>query len=112
MGSLEPFVATSYRIYQKVSFDFLQGRLWGLAASRLLGCHGNHCAPMLAAAVSMERAQGICWHDRMVWAVFLPQVPGLALVRSTRARPPVPILDLGGYAFWVFGGPISVWVSN
>ena len=105
MGSLEPFVATSYRLYQKVSFDFLQGRLWGLAASRLLGCHGNHCAPMLAAAVSMERAQGICWHDRMVWAVFVPQVPGLARVRSTRARPPVPILDLGGYAFWYVRGP-------
>ena len=105
MGSLEPFVATSYRIYQKVSFDFLQGRLWGLAASRLLGCHGNHCAPMLAAAVSMERTQGICWHDRMVWAVFLPQVPGLALVRSTRARPPVPVLDLGGYAFLYVRGP-------
>ena len=112
MESLEPFVATSYLIYQKVSVDFLQGRHWGLAASRLLGCHGNHCAPMLAAAVSMEKAQGICWHDRMVWAVFLPQVPGLALVRSTRARPPVPILDLGGYLFGMFGGPISVWVSN
>ena len=26
----------------------------------------------------------------MVWAVFLLQVPGLALVRSTRARPSVP----------------------
>ena len=36
----------------------------------------------------------------MVWAAFLPKVPGLALVRSTRARPPVPILDLGGYALW------------
>ena len=79
MGSLEPFVATSYRIYQKVSFDFLQGRLWGLAASRLLGCHGNHCAPMLAAAVSMERAQGIFWHDRMIWAVFFPKFQALHL---------------------------------
>ena len=105
MGSLEPFVATSYWIYQKVSVDFLQGRHWGLAASRLLGCHGNHCAPMLAATVSMERAQGICLHDRMVWVVFFPQVPGLALVRSTRARPPVPIFDLGGYAFWYVRGP-------
>ena len=56
--------------------------------------------PWLAAAVSWERAQGICWHDRMVWAAFLPLVPGLTLVRSTRARPPVPILDLGGYALW------------
>ena len=55
---------------------------------------------MLALAVSMERARGKCWHDRMVWAAFLPQVPGLARVRSTRGRPPVPILDLGGYALW------------
>ena len=31
----------------------------------------------------------------MVWAAFFPQVQGLAGVRSTRARPPVPILDLG-----------------
>ena len=73
---------------------------WGLAASGPLGCHGNHCAPMLAAAVSRERAQGNCWHDRMVWAAFLPQVPGLARVRSTRARLSVPILDLGGFALW------------
>ena len=58
------------------------------------------CAPMLAAAVSRERAQGNCWHDRMVWAAFLPRVPGLARVRSTRARSPVPILDLGDYALW------------
>ena len=57
-------------------------------------------APMLAAAVSRDRAQGICWHDRMVWAAFLPQVPGLAHMLSTRARPPVPILDLLGYALW------------
>ena len=55
---------------------------------------------MLAAAVSRERAQGICWHDWMVWAAFPPQVPGLAHVRSTRERPPVPFLDLGGYALW------------
>ena len=55
---------------------------------------------LLGIAVSRERAQGNCWHDRMVWAAFLPQVPGLARVRSTRARPPVPILDLGGYALW------------
>ena len=56
--------------------------------------------PMLAAAVSRERAEGICWHDRMVWAAFLPQVPGFAHVRSTQARPPVPIFDLAGYALW------------
>ena len=36
----------------------------------------------------------------MVWAAFLSHVPGLALVRSTRARPPVPSLDLGRYALW------------
>ena len=91
---------TSVRIYQKVSNDLRQGRHWGLAASGSLGCHGNHCAPTVPAAVSMERAQGISWHDRVVWARFLPQGPGLALVRSTRARPPVPVLGLGGYAFW------------
>ena len=56
MRSLEPFVATSGQIYQKVSVDFLQGRYWGLAASRPLGCHGNHCSIMLAAAVRRERA--------------------------------------------------------
>ena len=53
---------------------------------------------MVAAAVSRERAQGISWHDQMDWAAFLPRVPGLALVRSTCARFPVPIFDLGGYA--------------
>ena len=36
----------------------------------------------------------------MVWAAFLPQVPGLALVRSTREGPAVPNLDLGGYGLW------------
>ena len=72
----------------------------GLAASGPLDCHGNHCAPMLAAEASRERAQVYCWHDRMVWAAFYPQVPGVALVDSTRAKPPVPILDLGGYALW------------
>ena len=76
----------------------------GLAASGPLGCHGNHCVPMLAAAVSRERAQGNCWHDRMVWADFLPQVPVLARVRSTGARPPVPILDLGAMRYGRFGG--------
>ena len=53
---------------------------------------------MLATAVSRERAQGNCWHDRMAWAAFFTQVPGLALVRSTRVKLPVLILDLGGYA--------------
>ena len=48
----------------------------------------------------------------MVWVAFLPQVPGLALVRSTCARPPVPILVLGAMRYGRFGGPISVWVSN
>ena len=55
---------------------------------------------MLAAAASRERAQGNCWHDRMVWAAFPPQVQSLALVRSTRASPLVPVLDLGVYALW------------
>ena len=40
----------------------------------------------------------ICWLDQKVWAAFLPQVPGFALVRSTRGGPPVRIFDLGGYA--------------
>ena len=67
---------------------------------------------MLAAAVSRVRAQGNCWHDRMVWAAFLLQVQGLALVRSTRARTPVPILNLGAMRYGRFGGPVFVWVSN
>ena len=53
---------------------------------------------MLATAVNRERAQGICWLDWMVWAAFLPQVLGFALVRSTRGGSPVPFFDLGGYA--------------
>ena len=72
----------------------------GLAASGPLGCHGNYCSPMLARAVNREIAQGICWLDRMVLAAFLPQVLGLALMRSTRGGPPEPILDLRGYALW------------
>ena len=59
---------------------------------------------MVAAAVSRERIQGNDWHDRMVWAAFLPQVPGLALVRSTRARPPVPIFDLRRFFVMVGSG--------
>ena len=91
---------TSGWIYQNVFVDLRQGQRLGYAASGLLGCHGNHCSPMLTAAVSRERAQGNCWHDRMVSAAFLPQVRGLELVQSTRAGAPVPILDLGGYALW------------
>ena len=83
-----------------MSVDLLQARRWGLAASEPLGYHGNQCLTMLAKAVRREKAQRNWWHDRMVWAAFLPHVPGLALVRSTRARPPVPNLDLGGYALW------------
>ena len=56
--------------------------------------------PRYATAVSREKAQRNCLDDRMVWAAFLPQVSGLAHVLSTRARPPVPILDLGGFALW------------
>ena len=33
-------------------------------------------------------------------------------MRSIRARPPVPILDLEAMRFGKFGGPFSVWVSN
>ena len=84
----------------------------GLAGSGPLGCHGNHCAPMLAAAVSRERAQGNCWQRPDGLGSFSFPSPGLARVRSTRARPTVPILDLGGYAYGRFGGPLSVWVSN
>ena len=83
-----------------------------LAASGPLGNHGNHCASMLATAVSRERAQGNCWHDRMVWAGFLPQVPVLALVRSTRARPRCQFWTSAVLRYGRFGGPISVWVKN
>ena len=40
----------------------------------------------------------------MIWVAFLPQVPGLALVHSTRAGPPVPVLDLGGLCVMVGSG--------
>ena len=83
-----------------MSVDLSQGLHWGLAASEPLGYHGNHCAPMLAAAVSRERAQGNCWHDRIVWAAFLPQVLALAFVHSTGDGTLVPIFDLGGNALW------------
>ena len=33
-------------------------------------------------------------------------------MRSTRARPPVPLSDLRAMRYGRFGGPISVWVSN
>ena len=75
-----------------------------MAASGPLGCHGNHCAPMLAAAVSRKRAQGKCWHERMVWAAFLLQVQGFAGVRRTRARPPVPIFGPRGLCVMVGSG--------
>ena len=100
MGSLEPFVADIWPDLPEGVCSVVTRPALGLAASGPLGCHGNHCAPMLAAAVSKERAQGFCWHDRMVWAAFLHQVSGLALVRSKRAKTPVPISDLKGYALW------------
>ena len=75
-----------------------------MPASGRLGCHGNQCAPMLAAAFSREKAQGNCWHDRMVLAAFLLQVPGLALVRSTRARPSVPTFGPRGLCVMVGSG--------
>ena len=37
----------------------------------------------------------------MVWAAFLLQVPGLALVRSTRARPSVPTFGPRGLCVMV-----------
>ena len=74
--------------------------VWGFAAGWPLGGHANHCAPKLAAAVSRERAQGKCWHNRTFWAAILLQDQGLACVRSTSAMPPVQILDLGGYVLW------------
>ena len=80
---------TSGWIYQDVFVDLRQGQRLGYAASGLLGCNDNHCSPILTAAVSKERAQGNCWHDRMVSAAFLPQVRGPELVQSTRAGPPV-----------------------
>ena len=64
-GSLEPFVADIWAGFtRRCLLTCDKGRRWELAASGPLGCHGNHCAPMLAAAVSRERAQGNCWHDR------------------------------------------------
>ena len=85
----------------------------GLPASGRLGCHGNQCAPMLAAAVSRERAQGDCWHDRMVWAAFLPEVPGLVLVRSTRGRPPVPVFGPWGLLVMVgLGAQFRSWLAT
>ena len=49
----------------------------------------------------------------MIWAAFLPQVPGLALVHSTRAGPPGASFGPRGLCVMVgSGGPISVWVSN
>ena len=43
---------------------------------------------------------------------FSSPSPRPSLMRSTCARPPVPILDLRALRFGRFGGPISVWVSN
>ena len=40
----------------------------------------------------------------MVWAAFLLQVPGLALVRSTRARPSVPTVGPRGLCVMVGSG--------
>ena len=67
---------------------------------------------MLATAVNRERAQGIFWLDRMVLAAFLPQVPGLALVRSTGGGPRCKFWTYGAMRYGRFGVPISVWVSN
>ena len=40
----------------------------------------------------------------MVWAAFLLQVPGLAFVRSTRARPSVPTFGPRGLCVMVGSG--------
>ena len=48
---------TSGWIYQKVFVDLRQGQRLGYAVSGPLGCHGNHCSPMLTEADSRERAQ-------------------------------------------------------
>ena len=46
-------------------------------------------------------------------AAFLSKVPGLAHVRSTRARPPgANFGPRGAMRYGRFGGPISVWVNN
>ena len=70
--------------------------------------------PCLAAAVSRERAQGeLLARPDGFGAAFLPQVPGLARVCSTRARPPVAIFGPRGLCVYGrIGGPLSVWVSN
>ena len=76
-----------------------------MAASGPLGCHGNHCALMLATAVSREEStRELLARPDGLGSFFFPQVPGLALVRSTRAKPPVPILDLGGLFVMVGSG--------
>ena len=59
---------------------------------------------MLAAAVSRKRAQGNGWHDRMVWAASFPKIPGLAVVRSTRAKPPGAIFGPSGLCVLVGSG--------
>ena len=48
---------TSGWIYQKVFVDLRQGQRLGYAVSWPLGCHGNHCSPMLTEADSREKAQ-------------------------------------------------------
>ena len=49
----------------------------------------------------------------MVWAAFLPQVPGLALKRNTRAEAPGDNFGPRGLCVMVgLGGRSSVWVSN
>ena len=58
----------------------------------------------VSAAVSRERAQGNCWHDRLVLPFFLPQVQGLALVRSTRARTPGANFEPKGLCVMVGSG--------
>ena len=95
MGSLEPFVADLCPDLPEGVCCLVTRPALGIGSQWALRLPRNHFAPMLATTVKRERTKGNCWHDRMVWAAFLPQVPGLA-----RERPPVSILDLGGYALW------------
>ena len=65
-GSFELFLADIWLDLPEGVCLLVTRPAWGLVASGPLGCHGNHSAPMLAIAVSRERAQGTCFHDRVV----------------------------------------------
>ena len=73
---------TSGWIYQNVFVDLRQGQRLGYAASGPLGCHGNHCSPMLTAAVSRERAQGIAGMTGWFGQLFFPKFEALNLCKA------------------------------